>query len=365
MPVERSKRSGPWKDGIRREASGLWTAKYGQKWSRGHRTRKGAVEARGALIGTSKRRRRAQETVREFAGRWVRDFSREAESTNRWNAERVSLFAQEHGLKRLSDVSKADAERFAREYPGRVASVKAMFNDAVKDGADGIGQSPFQHVRKPRGEGRQRITPLTDGEVALLVSTAEEVLEGYGRDVYAPMLLLAAWTGVRPAELFAVEWRDLDGDQLQVRRQWRDRTGELVEHTKNYDRRTVPLAPQVVEALERVPRIVGQEFVFFGRYGGRLSGHANSYYWNRVRDVFVRRLPEGHWVRDAKPLTMYALRHFFASEMSLRGVDTRDIASMLGHSDDGQLARQCYIHRREEDSRERVRRVLWEGRKAG
>jgi integrase len=149
----------------------------------------------------------------------------------------------------------------------------------------------------------------------------------------------------RPAELFALEWRDIHGEELKVRRQWRDRTQELVEHTKNYERRTVPLAPQVLEALEKVPRIKGQPFIFFtptvtkGKAEGRLSGWSHSYYWHKVRDEFVERLPKRHWLHDAdKPLTLYSLRHFFASEMSLRGVDTRDIATMLGHQDDGQLA---------------------------
>jgi integrase len=132
----------------------------------------------------------------------------------------------------------------------------------------------------------------------------------------------------------------------------------LVEYTKNYDRRTVPLAPQALAALDVVPRVEGQSFIFFGGYGKRLSQRTSDYYWHRVKDVFVAKLPGGHWVHE-QGLTLYALRHFFASELALQGVDTRDIATMLGHRDDGQLARMTYIHRREEDARERVRRALW------
>jgi hypothetical protein len=64
--------------------------------------------------------------------------------------------------------------------------------------ADGLQANPFQHVKKPRSEGRRRITPLTRQEVDLLAQTAEETLGDYGRDVYAPLIVTAAWTGLVP-----------------------------------------------------------------------------------------------------------------------------------------------------------------------
>jgi integrase len=290
-------------------------------------------------------------------------------STNQWNVERITVFVQQYGQKRLTDVSKTDAERFGREHPGRLNSVKAMFNDAVRDEADGLQANPFAHVKKQTQEGRRRITPLTRQEVDRLVQIAAETYGDYGRDVLAPAILLAAWTGVRPAELFALEWRDLDWEDatLHVRRQWRSRTSELVPYTKGYADRVVPVAPQVLEGLRRVPRIEGQPFVFFAKSGVRLTDAGFRNYWRKVRDRFTAELPEGHWLRQrvkdkgAKgTLDFYeATRHFAASELARRGVDTRDIARFLGHRDEGQLARETYIHLHEDESREKIRRALW------
>jgi hypothetical protein len=76
--------------------------------------------------------------------------------------------------------------RSASPASTRAASPReGLFNDAVKSEADGLQANPFQHVKKPRSEGRRRITPLTRQEVDLLAQTAEETLGDYGRDVYA------------------------------------------------------------------------------------------------------------------------------------------------------------------------------------
>jgi integrase len=210
---------GPWKDGIRKSANGTYEAKYAQRWSRGHRTRREAVEARAALVAASKAPRRTKdETVKQFADRWTVDFPRQAESTNDWNAERISKFVIRHGSKQMNAITPVEAERFVRENPSRLASVKAMFADAQRDRV--IDSNPFQNAKKPRQDGRKHIIPLTRQEVETLAQIAGELFGGYGQDVYGPLITLAAWTGARPAELFGLEWRDVDGDTLHIRRQW-------------------------------------------------------------------------------------------------------------------------------------------------
>jgi integrase len=351
---------GPWKDGIRKAANGTWECKYAQRWSRGHRTRKEAQIARGELMAASKAPRRTKdETVKQFAARWTVDFPRQSESTNDWNAERISKFVTEHGGKPMRDITPVMAERFARENPSRLASVKAMFADAQRDRV--IDSNPFQNARKPRQDGRKHIIPLTRQEVETLARIAGELFDGYGQDVYGPLITLAAWTGARPAELFGLEWRDVDGDTLHIRRQWV--SGELKPHTKGYSKRRVPLSTQALEALARVPRIEGQPYVFFtNTTRARLSQHSHSYFWRQVRDEFTKRLPESHWLRQriqdgGRRLELYELRHMAASELDRQGVPLKHIARFLGHKDEGELARTTYIHRSEEDAIEAVRNV--------
>jgi integrase len=173
----------------------------------------------------------------------------------------------------MRDITPVIAERFVRENPSRFASLKAMFADAQRDHV--IDSNPFQNARKPRQDGRKHIIPLTRQEVETLARIAGELFGGYGQDVYGPLITLAAWTGARPAELFGLEWRDVDGDTLHIRRQWV--SGELKPHTKGYSKRRVPLSSQALEALARVPHIEGQPYVFFtNTTRARLSQHSTA-----------------------------------------------------------------------------------------
>jgi integrase len=304
-----------------------------------------------------------RETVQGWAGRWLSVFPRGSESTNLHYAERVTAFVREYGDRRLFEVSVEDAERFALEHPQRARSVRIMFSDAVKVGADGLTASPFRSVRMAdRGEGRRRIYPLTEAEVGRLVGLASG--DTWGAQVYGPMVLMAAWTGLRPGELFGLEWRDVDWERstVHVRRQWNSRARELTA-TKGKHDRTVPLAPQVVEALRQVPRV--RDFVFFtGQDRVRFSQASGVYYWRPVRDAFTAGLDAGHWlaqrVRDGgKALDFYELRHFFASELYRRRVHIGDIAAMLGHEDEGELAKITYVHVLPDEAKDRVRAALW------
>jgi integrase len=143
---------------------------------------------------------------------------------------------------------------------------------------------------------------------------------------------------------------------------------ELKPHTKGYSKRRVPLSSQALDALARVPRIEGQPYVFFtNTTRARLSQHSNSYFFRQVRDEFTKRLPESHWLRqrivdeaaegkDGR-LALYECRHHFASELDRRNVPLKHIAAMMGHKDEGELARTVYVHRSEQDAIEAVRNV--------
>src|SRR5207237_3209166 len=72
--------------------------------------------------------------------------------------------------------------------------------------------------------------------------------------VYGPMIVFAAASGLRPSELFGLEWRDVDRDAgvVYVRRAYAN--GRL-KHTKTrLSNRAVPLQAKALEALGRLPQ---------------------------------------------------------------------------------------------------------------
>jgi integrase len=68
---------------------------------------------------------------------------------------------------------------------------------------------------------------------------------------YGPMVLFAAATGLRPGELLALEWRDIDCDArlLHVRRAYR---ASRVKTTKTDNPRSVPLQRAAIDALDQI-----------------------------------------------------------------------------------------------------------------
>ena len=78
----------------------------------------------------------------------------------------------------------------------------------------------------------------------------------------------ALYTGLRSGELRALRWSDIDLDSrlLRVRRSWDDNGSEVEPKTKG-SRRTVPVVPRLVKALERHRELTGRggDDLVFGR----------------------------------------------------------------------------------------------------
>ena len=90
-------------------------------------------------------------------------------------------------------------------------------------------------------------------ELDALVATAAGVHGLYGRHVFGPLIQAAAWTGLRPGELFALFPSDVDLDQRRIRvsRAVNAKTSEEFTKTEGGER-TVPLLPEAEEAFRRL-----------------------------------------------------------------------------------------------------------------
>lgn len=152
-------------------------------------------------------------------------------------------------------------------------------------------------------------------------------------DVLGPVLrvlvLTAGMTGLRQGELLALRWRDVDWSiqRVRVRRTWR-RT-EFSGHGKSdlSTRRSVPLADEVVAALDAWSRrslyTADDDLVFAHPQLGRpLDGaKVTKKFQQACRDAGVR------------AVRFHDLRHTFATRLASNGVPMRAIQSFLGHAD--------------------------------
>jgi integrase len=228
------------------------------------------------------------------------------------------------------------------------AIVAAALHQAVRWGW--IRDNVAEHAKPPKVTPGQVNAPSVD-EVIRVVEAAEN------RDPrLAPLLMLAALTGMRRGELCALRWNDIDFErrELQVSRSVVVAPGGLAEKpTKTNQERTVALDDVAlalllvhrgrVEEWARLAEVAlsADAFVFSPAIDG-----SKPFRPDNVTGFFIR-------VRDDLGLDsvrLHDLRHFTATQLIGAGVDVRTVASRLGHSDPSMTLR-VYSHALEERDR--------------
>jgi len=215
-----------------------------------------------------------------------------------------------------------------------------MFSDAARDGL--VADNPFSNLRLREPDGRKHLVVPTEAELGELAQSAAKLQGEWGQLVLTPFILFAAHTGLRPGELYALRWQDvnLTGNTVAVEWQWSQTERRLVR--PKYDStRTVFLPPAAKDALEAVARV--RDDVFSAPRGGRLTGSVMGHYWPPVARSVGR--PD---------LTPHGLRHYYGTLLARKGLAPYEIAAMMGHKDGGKLAMDRYIHVTERDAREKV-----------
>jgi integrase len=276
----------------------------------------------------------------DFARTWIDRYPRRRESTNIGHRERVSKFATDFAARRLDSITRLEARAWALANRSRVESVRAMFSDAARDGL--VADNPFSSLRLREPDGRKHLVVPTDAELGELATAAAKVQGEWGRLVLAPFILFAAHTGLRPGELYALRWQDINltGNTVAVEWQWSQTERRLVR--PKYDStRVVFLPPAAKDAIDAVAPL--RDEVFSAPRGGRLSGTVMGHYWPPVARSVGR--PD---------LTPHGLRHYYGTLLAWKGLAPYEIAAMMGHKDGGKLAMERYIHVTERDAREKV-----------
>lgn len=285
-------------------------------------------------------------TVAEFCDRWLRDYARPSPSTRRTYRYAVQAFKSEFARRRLDAIDRPEARAWVQRHPQSNARVvRAMYADAMRDGL--VGANPFSGLRLQKPRGRKDLTALTEVQIDELAASALEALDLEVGPTMRAMILVAAYCGLRPGELFALEWSDLGGDELTVARSI-DSTGRP-KLPKNGKPRTILIPPTARQALAELPRRVDVPWVFATPRGRRFTKSSLRYYFTSVRAASGR--PD---------LDFYELRHACATLLLERGASPMDVAQHLGHSDHGRLVQELYGHPEEAGSRERLRRAFGE-----
>nr|WP_246389890.1 site-specific integrase [Halomonas cerina] len=149
------------------------------------------------------------------------------------------------------------------------------------------------------------------------------------------------YTGFRPGDLFGLRWDHVNLDFRTVRK-----TIEKTAHHRE-EPQTFPLSTAAVDVLKTWHRQQGKPstgLVFpSGRNGKRMSATAMQKPWAAVRKLAD--LPDD--------LQLYTLRHNFASQLVMAGVDLLTVSKLMAHADI-QTTIKYYAHLRPDHSRDAV-----------
>lgn len=167
--------------------------------------------------------------------------------------------------------------------------------------------NPLRKVRRLR-EPRGRVRCLTNDERSSLLNAVSESAHPH---VFA-IVLLALTTGARKGEILSLHWKDVD---LSLKR-------AVLHDTKNKERRTLTLVPQVVQQLRKLKKIrrIDTGLIFTHPATGKRNPFYFDQAWREARAE--ARLAD---------FRFHDLRHSCASYLAMNGATTPEIAAILGH----------------------------------
>ncbi len=256
---------------------------------------------------------------------------------------------------RLARLTRPMIEKFRDDLVGRLStpmarktlgSLKALLNDAQRRGL--VAQNVAQRVKiDTRKRDKKKLAVGRDipskAEVRAIIDYAE------GR--WRPLLLTAAFTGLRASELRGLTWDDIDLDKKVIHvRQRADQWGEIGSPKSQAGHRTIPMSPMVFNTLREwkmaCPKAgvtgesPGRLHLVFPNGQGKAESHANIV--NRGFDPIQVKagVAESHATKkgdDGAPVMvakygMHGLRHFFASWAIEQEFTAKKLQSLLGHS---------------------------------
>lgn len=222
---------------------------------------------------------------------------------------------------------------------------KRIIQEAVND--DTITISPFVRVRRIKSDEMynavEQTLPFTQDELSRLLSVVhvQQTKE---------MIQFLAWTGMRPGEMKALAWEDIDLEEgIAYVKYNLNRQGQLKPPKTKSGIRKIELLPLALDVLKRqrsktylLPPLM--ETIHY-KLGQTQQVIRRRVFVSRENKPFIR--PElstvpkqwAEWLRKAKLIHRepYQLRHTFASQMLMVGADPTWLAKQLGHADWGMI----------------------------
>jgi integrase len=243
----------------------------------------------------------------------------------------AECIAKHLGPVRLAKLRRAHVERFYADLlaagvsAAQCRKIGTTLTIALNAAVDSklIPYNPAAGVRKPKAR-KPEMHVLDLDQVAAFLNEAR-------KDRLHALYVTALDTGMRPGELFALAWPDIDleGGFLMVRRSLEEIDGKVrVKDVKTPKaRRRIHLAPQTLAALHEHRKAMLAE----GHLGGPVFCDTRGGY---LRNANLRQNSFKPILKRAglPPIRLYDLRHTCATLLLLADEPAKVVSERLGHS---------------------------------
>lgn len=182
-----------------------------------------------------------------------------------------------------------------------IATIKHMFTKAVE--WELVDEETYKRIQKVKllAENNRRLRYLSGEECASLVSALPARIR--------PIVITVLSTGMRKGEILSLQWeKNIDLKNGLI----------LLEVTKNGDRRECPINETLKNCLGKLVRHITSPYVFVNENGERVKDIKRAFN-SALRKVGI------------KDFHFHDLRHTFASQLVMGGVDLTTVKELLGH----------------------------------
>ena len=227
----------------------------------------------------------------------------------------------------IEDIRPLDCQRFANEQAhkavradGHFVYMSKVLDFAVKN--DLLDKNPAAMIEKPKrrkGSRRPEMNFYTREQLQEFLRLAEERLS----PMWFAFFRLLAYTGMRRGEALALQWSDIEGNIIHVRRTIaRNDEGAYLSDTPKTDKSNRDIliddeTLRILNALERTSSFI------FPNEKGSFSPESQP----------VRQLHKAVDGTDLPYISPHGLRHTHCSLLFSAGASIPEVQDRLGHSD--------------------------------
>jgi integrase len=317
-----------------------------QKWEGGYLTKGQAQDRLTEALGqihTGDYIEPSKMTLSEFAGQWIKNRITIEGNTREGYESYIKLHIKPSiGAKPIGDIRHSHIQEFVAELtkknayrrskplsPKTIIKIMTMLNTVFKSAVKNelIRNNPVAGVELPKAA-RELVKPPEKADVLAILAKAPAE--------YKTIFLLDATTGLRRGEILALQWKDVDwiNREIRIERAIKKAKGNDGAHkwtwimgtTKSGRSRRVGLAPIVIEELQALrasAKDTAEDQFIFTRNGSFIIP---EYFSQWIALPLVKEATEGRVKR------FHDLRHFFASALIDNGESPKYVQDQVGHA---------------------------------